>query len=161
MSVASPAYYPAVAVVQQIYLTRLILVESYPAFHWDALVSCVPQVVNDALMTLDDALLKSLSGITVYSGKAVIRDRVLSVYHAYSDKIDKSDTVVVGLSIERSGTSVTIRGDVVGEETGSVFFELINVSCVGDNARVLEEIKNAAKQLASQPDIVAQAIMKL
>lgn len=161
MSATSTAYYPAVAVVQQVYLTRLTLVESYSAFHWDTLVSCVPQVVNDALVTLDNALLNSLPGIMVHSGKATVRDRVLSVYHTYANKTSEADSVVVGVSIERSDISVTIRGDVVSEETGSVFFELINRLYVGDDTMILERVKDAAKQLASQSDVITQAIVTL
>lgn len=161
MSVTPSAYYPAVAVVQQVYLTRLTLVEVYPAFHWDTLVSHVPQIVNDALVALDNALLASHPGIVAYSGKAMVRDQILSVYHTYFNKTSEAGRVVVGLSIERSDISVTVRGDVVSEETGSIFFELVKQSCVGNDAKILELVKNAANQLASQSGIVAQAIINL
>lgn len=170
MDLASTICYPAVAVVQQGYMTRLALTEPSSAFHWNILLSRVPQVVDEALVTLDTALLDSLPNIVVNSGKALVQDRVLVVYHTYSNKTsdadnnsdaDDSDAVVVGLSVERSDSSVMIRSDAVSEETGSVFFELTTQSHVGDDASILEKVKIAAEQLASQPNIIAQAIANL
>ncbi len=165
MSATSAAYYPPVAVFQQAYMTRLVQTEfqseSPAAFHWDILASRMPHVVNDVLVSLDCALADLLPGVITRSGSATVRDRFSHVYHTYSNDAGATDTVVVGLVMECSDISVTIRGDIVSEETGRVFFETTSTSFADGDAKILEEVKSTAKRLLSQTDVVTQAIAAL
>lgn len=162
MSVTSAAYYPPVAAFQQGYVSRLALVEPRaPTFDWNVIVARVPQLVDEALSTIDGAVRESNPNAIMRSGNNTIRAESLFVYHTYSLETDDADPVVVGLTVERHAPHVTIRGDIANEESGKIFSELKAQSFAGGDERILAEVKKAAEGLASRSHIVTEAIAEL
>lgn len=171
MSVTSTAYQPyysPVAAFQPGYLSRLALIGPFAlieplasSFDWDRLLVRVPQVVSGGLSAIDGKVLSSHPAAIARSGKTLVRNESLFVYHTYSLPTNDEDAVVVGLTVERIGAHVILRGDIANEESGKVYSELAAQSLARDNKEVLEKVQKAAEELAGRSHIVIEAVVEL
>ena len=73
---------------------------------------------------------------------------------------EELDPVIVGLTFEPSlsGDGVRVRGDISGEETGRIDFELPEIAATDTRGGVLPIALEMATILAEQADLIARSV---
>jgi hypothetical protein len=120
-------------------------------------------VIQRAFRDLAERICRDDSGIHSRAGRTTAKAFLLFAYRTFYPLENAAvDPVVVGVNFQpsRAQDVLLVGGDIAGEETGRVFFELPIQEVVHQRSAVLRAAEQIAGALSGQEDVVRDALRK-
>ncbi len=147
------SYYPPVADFRDDYPTRLRIREA------PADLSRIADRVEVPLAQLSEAVRQQIPASFSRPGRTKVGTTSLFVYQTfYLPGVPETEPVVVGIAFEPRDNETIIRGDVSGEDSGTVYFELTQRRVDSGHGAILTVALDFASKLAEESAMIVDAL---
>jgi hypothetical protein len=117
-------------------------------------------VVQAALQSLDQHFQQIHLPIVSRGGRTTARAFPAFSYRTfYPPEGMEREPVVAGVDLHMEAEGVRLIGDIVGEDSGIIHYELPTLSGLTSSVAIVEAARELARQLAQQAEVIVRAVL--